>query len=639
MSVKPKPASPATKAHNEAIRQEMALLGQEDFANAARGFIAPLNNNGIVIGKEGNTVWDVARYDFLEGPAPDTVNPSLWRQSQLAQKGGLFKVAERIYQVRNQDSANITFIEGDSGLIVVDTLTAVETAQAALALYYKHRPQVPVLAVLISHTHPDHTGGIRAFVSPEDFASGKVALIAPKGLLTEIVNETLLAGSSMFCRAVAMFGMGLPASPQEHVGIGLGMSNARGTQTLLTPSRFIERTGESLHIDGLDFEFLMAPDTESPAEMHWYIPQLKALTVSENAIHTMHNTYTLRGAHIRDPLKWSQSLQDTLERWGDQAEVLYAGHFWPVWGQTEIVRHLSMARDGYRLINDETLRLANKGLSPEEIAETIKFPPDLQGYWGMRGHYGTLYHNAKATYFHYLGWFDGDPTTLHPLNKKETARKTLEYMGGADAIIKKAQDDFDKGEYRWVAQVLRNVVLAAPENQKARALLADALEQLGYQAEAAPWRNFYLTGARELRLGPPLRAIPGLGQDVLAVLDLDQIANYMSMRLDALKAGDRRMSLGVSLTDTGEKLTLVLSNGAISHTVGSLPVAPDVSLSCPRGVFTDLAFGRISLELAGQEPGVFLKGDSIMFSDLQRMMDDLSANIPLITAGALDKDS
>ena len=496
-----KGATEATKAANAQLLTSLPFEDQRDFEEAARGFVAPLLNNGQVQSADGRPVWDLSRFAFIKpgSQAPETVNPSLWRQSQLVAQGGLYKLVEGLYQVRSVDLSNITIAEGPAGLVVFDPLISVECAKAALKLYYQHRPHRPVVAVVYSHSHIDHYGGVRGVVDEADVKAGKVKIVAPVGFLEAAVSENVMAGNVMARRASYMYGNLLPPDPKGQVGAGLGVTTSAGTVTLIPPTDLVTQTGQRMNIAGLDFEFMLAPDTEAPAEMHWFIEQFKAITAAENCCHTLHNTYSIRGTRIRDPLAWSKYLDQTIALWGDRAEVMYGMHHWPVWGKERVLEMLNKARDGYRYINDETLRLANQGYTPVEIAEMVKFPEELDHHWAMRGYYGTLSHNVHATYVNYLGWYDGNPATLHVQPPEVVASKYVEFMGGADAVLRKARAAFEAGDYRWVAEVVNHLVFADPDNKDARDLQADTLEQLGYQAEAGPWRNNYLTGAKELR--------------------------------------------------------------------------------------------------------------------------------------------
>ncbi len=619
-----KDASEFTRKANEKVLESLPFEDERDFEEAMRGFIAPLSEPKI----EGETwipVYDVERFAFIEGEAPPTVNPSLWRQGQLCMKGGLFRVTDRMYQVRNQDLSNLTIVEGDTGLIVFDPLVTVETARAALDLYFEHRPKREVVAVVHSHSHVDHYGGVRGVVDEADVSSGKVKIIAPVGFLEAAVSENVLAGNVMSRRATYMYGQLLAPDPKGQVGVGLGMTVSLGTVTLIPPTHEITETGQKMEIDGLTFEFLLAPDTEAPSEMHWFIEELGALTAAENCCHTLHNTYTLRGAQIRDPQAWSRYLNETMDRWGDRTEVLYGMHHWPVWEHDRVIEMLSKARDAYRFINDETLRLANHGHTPAEVAEMVEFPSALDRHWGTRSYYGTLNHNVRATYVKYLGWFDGNPANLHTLPPEETAGRYVEMMGGADNVVAKAREAFEAGEYRWVAEVLNHVVFADPKNQEARDLLADNHEQLGYQTESGPWRNFYLTGAQELRFGTPdLPVANTASPDTISAMPLDLLFDYMGVRLNAPKAGERRIVLNFVLTDTDEEAVLELSHGTLNHSLGRTSETADATLTLTRPALNKVLIGESTL-LAEIEAGdAAVEPDVGPLADLLGMLDEFS---------------
>jgi alkyl sulfatase BDS1-like metallo-beta-lactamase superfamily hydrolase len=592
------PATEFTRAANNAVLDRLPFEDRQDFEDATRGFVAGLPNDGTIPNAAGRPIWAPKQYKFItdDAPCPDTVNPSLWRQSQLCMKGGLFKVVERLYQVRNADISNLTIVEGESGLIVVDPLVSTEAAHAALELYYAHRPRKPVVAVVHSHSHGDHYGGVKGVVSQEDVDAGHVKIIAPEGFLEAAVSEDIFAGNVMSRRATYMYGPLIPADPQGQVGAGLGMTLSRGTVSLIPPTDTITRTGQKMVIDGLTFEFMLAPDTEAPAEMHWFIEELAALTAAENCCHTMHNTYTLRGAQIRDPRLWSRYLNETIDRWGHRAEVLYGMHHWPIWGSDRVVDLLRKGRDAYRFINDQTLRLANHGYTPVEIAEMVKLPQSLDRHWALRGYYGTISHNVKATYVKYLGWFDGNPAHLHELPPEEAASHYVQFMGGADRVLAKARDAFERGEYRWVAQVVDHVVFADPANQAARSLQAAALEQLGYQAECGPWRNFYLTGAKELRDGiSPVPIGASAGRDSISALTLDQFFNFMAVRLNGPNASSTTLTLNFVFTDTRETVVLELANGSLNHSLGRTDPDADSTVTMSRKSLNRVLLGEATL--------------------------------------------
>ncbi|MQV61016.1 alkyl/aryl-sulfatase, partial [Sinorhizobium meliloti] len=530
-----KDATEATRAANDALLTQLPFDDTSDFDDAKRGLIAPLPTE-MIQGQGGNAIWNPQQYSFItEGAeAPATVNPSLWRQSQLINISGLFEVTEGLYQVRNFDLSNMTIIEGTEGITIVDPLVSSETAKAALDLYRKHRGDKPVKAVIYTHSHVDHYGGVRGIVDEADVTSGAVKIYAPEGFLEAAVAENVMAGTAMSRRASYMYGNLLKADPKGQVGAGLGTTTSAGTVTLIPPTNIVTETGQKETIDGLTYEFLMAPGSEAPSEMLWYIEEKKAIQTSEDATHTLHNTYSLRGAKIREPLPWSKYLNQALTMWGDEAEIIFAQHHWPTWGNDNVKELLSKQRDLYRYINDQTLHMVNQGMTMREIAEAFKLPDSLAKFWANRGYYGSVYHDVAATYVLYLGWFDGNPSTLHELPPAEASKKYVEFMGGADAVLEKARKSYEQGEYRWVAQVANHVVFADPNNQDAKNLTADALEQLGYQAESGPWRNFYLTGAKELRDGVTELPTPNTASpDTVRAMSLDLFFDYLGVRLNS----------------------------------------------------------------------------------------------------------
>jgi len=619
-----KDATEATRTANDALLDSLPFDDTRDFDDAARGLVSPLPDGGVITDDDGQVVWDLSRFDFLaeEGDAPPTVNPSLWRQSQLVIQGGLYKVVDRLYQVRSADLSNLTIAEGDTGLIVFDPLISVETARAAMELYFAHRPRRPVVAVVHSHSHVDHYGGVRGVVSQEDVDAGRTMIIAPEGFLEAAVAENVFAGNTMSRRASYMYGNLLPPDAKGQVGAGLGITTSSGTVTLIPPTHHITETGQRMNIDGLDFEFQLAPDTEAPAEMHWYIEQLKAVCAAENCCHTLHNTYTLRGAPIRDPQAWSKFLNELIDRWGDKAEVMYGMHHWPVWGNDRVIEMLTKARDGYRYINDQTLRLANHGFTPVEIAEQVEFPPELANHWALRPYYGSVNHNVKATYTKYLGWFDGNPANLHTHPPEVAAVKYVEMMGGADAVVDKARAAFDAGDYRWVGEVVKHVVFAQPDHQGGRQLLADALEQLGYQAETGPWRNFYLTGAKELRDGVVVLPTPNTASpDSIAAMSVDTFLDYLGIRLNGPKAAGKQLTVNVELTDTDERFVLVLANGSLSHSMDRHDPDAPTTLTMTRAVLTGIILGQVALDDATSSGDVTVDGDGRAAQELLGLFD------------------
>ena len=629
-----KSASSATKSANDALLKELPFSDKSDFENAHKGFIEALPSASIK-GHAGNVIWDPGKYGFIrEGAsAPDTVNPSLWRQSQLINISGLFQVADGIYQVRNQDLSNMTIIEGEKGIVVVDPLVSAETAKVAINLYYKNRGQKAVQAVIYTHSHVDHYGGVRGIVDEADVTSGKVKIYAPEGFLEAAVAENVMAGTAMSRRASYMYGNLLPADEKGQVGAGLGTTTSAGTVTLIPPTDIVKETGEKHTIDGLTYEFLMAPGSEAPAEMLWFIEEKKALAAAEDCTHTLHNTYSLRGAKIREPLPWSKYLNKAIEMWGDRAEVMFAQHHWPTFGNAEVVKLLKVQRDLYRCINDETLRLANHGFTRDEIAEQFKLPNGLAHVWANRGYYGSVSHNVKATYVLYLGWFDGNPATLHELSPVESSKKYVEFMGGADAVLSKAKKSYDGGDYRWVAQVVNHVVFADPSNTAAKQMQADALEQLGYQAENGPWRNFYLTGAKELRDGVAQLPTPDTASaDTVRAMTPELFFDYLSVRINRTKAGDARMVLNVDLGKTGGgAYMLELENGVLNHTAGRQANNADVSMTMNRDTLNGIILGTTKLNDAVSSGAVKLTGNKTKLDEFVGYLDSFDFWFNIVT--------
>ncbi len=487
------PATLATARANQQVLEELPFSDGLDFSDSRRGLIAS-DPNLRVRDRKGQIIWDQPTYGFIKGEAPACVNPSLWRQAKLNNIHGLFKVTEGIYQLRGFCLANLTLIEGKSGWIVVDPLMTKQTASRAMAFARKHLKDRPISAVILTHSHIDHFGGVAALFDEENLKNPHIPVIAPKGFLEEATSENVIAGIAMGRRAGYMYGRNLSPSVRGYVDNGLGKSTPFGTFGLIKPNRLVDRTPQEMTIDGVRFVFQYAPESEAPAELAFYLPDKKAFCGAELASHTMHNLYTLRGAKVRNALKWSGYIDQAIRLFGD-AQVYFGCHLWPVWGNARVVDFLKRQRDLYKYIHDQTIRLANAGYTPREIAERIKLPESLNRSFSERGYYGTLSHNSKAVYQYYFGWYDGNPAHLNPLPPKESAVRYIQFMGGAHSVLKRARASFDKGEYRWVAEVLNHLVFAEPENEKAKALLAQTYDQLGYQSESGPWRNVYLTAA------------------------------------------------------------------------------------------------------------------------------------------------
>ncbi|MFB6817550.1 alkyl/aryl-sulfatase [Streptomyces sp. NPDC056347] len=624
-----KPAHPFVALRHKELRDRLPLGDTQDFEDAARGLIAS-RVPGAVTAADGSPVWDGDTYAFLGGEAPDTVNPSLWRQSRLVAGQGLFEVVEGIYQVRGLDLSNVTFVEGDTGVIVIDPLISTETAAAALALYREHRGERPVAGVVYTHSHVDHFGGVKGVTTQEDVDAGRVPVIAPEGFTGHAVAENVYAGTAMGRRAAYMYGAALPRGVRGQVGAGLGQTTSTGTVTLIVPTLDVTVTGQEETVDGVRMVFQMAPDTEAPAELLIHFPGFRALCAAEDATHTLHNLLTLRGALVRDPNAWSKALTETIGLFGDRTDVVFASHHWPTWGQERVVRFLETQRDLYGYLHDQSLRLINKGWTGAEIAERLQLPPALENAWHARGYYGSVSHNLKAVYQRYMGWFDGNPAHLWQHPPVEAGLRYVEFMGGADAVVGKARGSFDAGDFRWAAEVLSHVVFADPGHTAARELLADTFEQLGYGAENGTWRNFYLSGATELRDGrfgtPTLAAAP----DIVANLTPPMLFDALAIQIDGPRAWHERIDIDVMLTDTGARYRLRLSNGVLSHTAAPQKDAADVTLSATVRSLASLAGQGLTAQ-GLERAGVRAEGDVSALSRLAALLDPGDRDFPIVT--------
>jgi alkyl sulfatase BDS1-like metallo-beta-lactamase superfamily hydrolase len=629
----PKEATASTKQANDALYNQLPFSDNTDFTNAHKGFIAAIPTDAIK-GEQGNVVWDPQKYVFIkEGDkSPDSVNPSLWRQSQLINISGLFEVTDGVYQVRNLDLSNMTIIEGKEGITVVDPLVSAETAKVGMDLYFKNRGNKPVVAVIYTHSHVDHYGGVRGVVDEADVKSGKVKIYAPAGFMDEAVSENIMAGNVMSRRASYMYGNLLKPDAKGQVGAGLGTTTSAGTVTLIAPTNYITKTGQKETIDGLTYDFLMAPGSEAPSEMLWYIEEKKLIEAAEDVTHTLHNTYSLRGAKIRDPLAWSKYINEAINRWGDKAEIIMAQHHWPTWGNENVVNLMKGQRDMYRYINDQTLRLANTGLTRDEIAANFKLPDGLAKTWASRGYYGSVSHDVKATYVLYLGWFDGNPATLDELPPEEAAKKFVEYMGGADNILQKAKTDYEQGNYRWVAQVVSKVVFADPNNEAARNLEADALEQLGYQAESGPWRNFYLTGAQELRNGVQKLPTPNTASpDTVKAMSPEMFFDYLGVHINGEKAASAKAVFNIDLGSDGGKYKLELENGVLNHTAGAEAKDADATIALNRETLNKIILKEETLKQAEDKGEVKVTGNGAKLDEMLGYMDKFEFWFNIVT--------
>jgi alkyl sulfatase BDS1-like metallo-beta-lactamase superfamily hydrolase len=619
-----KPAEPSVAAANRAVQAQSPFSDRQDFEDAMRGFIATTPD----------TV-NSDRYAFLEHEAPPTVNPSLWRQAQLNAINGLFKVTDGIYQVRDFSSANMTIVEGATGLIVIDTLSTPGAAHEALDLYFAHRPRKPVIAIIYSHSHVDHYGGASGVVSPADVAVGKTKIIAPVGFMEAITGESVVAGTLTARRTQYQFGTPLPRGERGTVDAGDGKIESRGTSgvgPIIPPSETIQRPVETRTFDGVTFIFQLALDSEAPSEMLIYLPQSYVLDMAEDATHTLHNLLPFRGTAVRDANRWSQYLNTALDEFGADAQVMIAQHEWPVWGNERVRARLASQRDLYKYVHDQTIRMMNQGLGPTEIAEALTMPPGLENDWSARGYYGTLSHNSKSVYQRYIGWYDGNPATLNRLPRVEEAKKYLEYMGGSAAVIARARDDFRAGRYRWVVEVLNQVVFADPSNEEARGLAADVFEQLGYLAESAMWRNAYLLGAQELRSGVRggARSVPGISAEMLHAMPISQTFDYLGTRIDGPRAGRANIVINWRFTDTRESLASTLEHGALTSIAGKTAPNAATTVTTTRPVFESVILERRTLADAIEHGEITTIGDAKAVSDLFGLLVDFKSGFPVV---------
>jgi len=626
----PKDAEPTTAQANAKVWDELPFWNTDDFNDAEKGWIATIPD-GLIYGDKGQVAWSLKEYEFLYGDkVPPTVNPSLWRQAALNMNNGLFKITERdyqkrnIYQVRGFDLASMMIIEGNKGIILIDPMTSVETARVALELYRANVQggrKRPVKAVIYTHSHIDHYGGVGGVVSQAEVDKG-VNIIAPDGFLDAAVSENIFAGWAMARRALYQYGSLLEKGPRGQVDSGLGKGKSNGTVTLIAPTITIRKPLEKIDIDGVKMWFQLALDTEAPAEMLIWFPQFQALCAAEDMNHLNHNLYTLRGAQVRDARKWWKAINQALDQFGGEAQVMFFAHTWPVWGNDKIIKFMKKQRDLYKYVHDQSLQLINQGYTMIEVAEQLKLPESLAQEWFNRDYYGTVNHNAKAVYQKYIGWYDGNPANLYALRPEDAAKRYLEHMGGSQKVIDLAREEFKAGDYRWVAQVMNHVVFAEPDNQAARELAADALEQLGYQAESAIWRNHYLTGAFELRNGVPDLPATGSSVDQLKAMTMDLYFDYLGIRLNALKADGKFIVLNWNITDRGEKYVLSLENSALTYMgPGKESSSADATLILTRTTLDEINTGQLTWQDAIKSGKLQVQGDASKFSDLLDVLD------------------
>jgi alkyl sulfatase BDS1-like metallo-beta-lactamase superfamily hydrolase len=625
-----KPATPTTVNANQAMRPVVASFDKRDFDDATRGKLAELNDP-LVKAADGRIVWDARKFDFLKSDAPATANPSLWRMQQLNHAQGLFKVADGIYQIRGYDIANMTLVEGQTGWIVIDTMLTAPVSKAGLKLAMDTlKCTKPVVAVIYTHSHADHFGGARGVVDEADVRSGKVKIIAPDAFMEYAISENVLAGNAMTRRAMYMYGVGLPQSGQGTLGTGLGLAVSEDPVGLIPPTQYIKKTGEELTIDGVRMVFQMAKGSEAPSEFMFYFPDKKALCLSEVATKLMHNVYTIRGAQVRDALGWSKYINEAMDMFPD-AEVAFASHHWPTWGKDNIRAFLANQRDTYRFLHDRALNLANQGLVMDELGNEPFFPKGLAVDAASRGYYGTLSHNLRAVYNFYLGYYDANPATLHRLPPAEGARRYVAAMGGEAAALSAGRKAFADGDYRWTAELVNHVVFANPSNAEARALQADALEQLGYQAESATWRNAYLMGAQELRAGPKAVAVSTTSPDTVRGMSNELLFDFIALRLDHAKTDGQKAAIQMRFTDLNETWALELSNSVLNNTKGRVLKNPDVTISLTRSAFLAMLLQGKKLPELVQAGMVKVEGDPRGFGAVVANIVDFPTLFNIVT--------
>jgi len=594
------------------------LTDRTDFENANRGLIARLEP-GVITAADGKVVYDADVYTrTLEGDCPDTAHPSLWRQSQLTAIQGLFEVTEGIYQLRGIELSNMTLVEGDAGVVVIDPAVSAEVAAAGLALYRAHRGERPVTAVIYTHSHIDHFGGVLGVVD----ADTDVPIVAPAGFLEHAVSENVYAGVAMLRRGMFHTGMGLPVSATGTIGVGLGPGTSTGTVGLIAPTLDITHTGQQETLDGVRIAFQITPGTEAPSEMNFHFPDKRALCLAENVTHNLHNLLTLRGAEVRDARSWSRYIDEALDLFADDTDVAFASHHWPTWGSDDVVKLMTEQRDLYAFLHDQTLRLMNQGLVGSEIAEVIEMPPALEARWHTHGYYGSVSHNVKAIYQRYLGWYDGNPAHLWQHPPEAAASRYVRIIGGIDATVARAQEFADTGDLRFAAELASHAVFADPSHDAARTLLADVFTRLGYGSECGTWRNNYLTGAQELGGQVVTSMVSSAG--MASALTITQLFDSLAIRIDGMRAWDTTASIRWHFTDTGETYRMALSNGVLTH--------HPTTRTPPADLVVTLTKAQLLGMLAGGSPdGVRFDGDPRTFAMIVGFTDDPDPSFAIVT--------
>ncbi|MBE9227986.1 MBL fold metallo-hydrolase [Phormidium sp. LEGE 05292] len=616
--------SPFTIELQNGLRNSLPFEDQRDFEESQKGFIAAPPYKQIMA-QAGNVAWDMGCYEFLLrgfDSVFDSIHPSLQRQAILNMAYGLYEVVpDKIYQVRGFDLANMTIIKGDTGWILFDVLTCKETAKAALELVNQHLGERPVVAVVYSHSHVDHYGGVRGVVDEADVKSGKVQIIAPVGFMEHAIAENVYSGTAMTRRAFFQYGLLLPRSPFGHVDQSIGKNTAAGLVGLIEPTRYIEQDLEELTIDGVRMVFQNTPGTEAPAEMNTYFPDWKAFWAAENICGTIHNIYTLRGALVRDALEWSKKINEALYLFGQEAEVMFASHSWPRWGNDRIQEVMRVQRDAYAHLNNEVLHLANQGVTINEIHNVYKLPDSLQQQWAAHSYHGSEEHNSRAVINRYLGYWDANPATLIPLSPSESAPLYVEMMGGAEKILAKGKELYDRGKYREAMEILNKLIYAEPDNQAAKDLLADVFEQIGYQKESPSVRNSFLSAAYELRNGFPSGVTAqSVTPDTVRAMSTELLLDFFGIRLDSQKAAGMKFTINLLTPDNGEKFAVEMSNSTLTNIKGFQAKNPDLTITIDRSNLELIMAGLTTFPALIGEGKAKLEGDSKVFEQLRSLL-------------------
>ncbi|ATQ27801.1 MULTISPECIES: alkyl/aryl-sulfatase [Rhodococcus] len=622
-------ASETTRRNLQAAAATLPADDGQDFEDATRGFVGRSEQRTITTA-DGRVVWDLDAYAFLDGPAPPTAHPSLWRQSRLLTEDGLFEVVPGIYQLRGFDLSVMTVVEGDTGVIVIDPLISAETAAAALTLYRRHRGDRPVSGMIYTHSHVDHFGGVEGVLDAELVAAGTVPVVAPAGFLEHAVSENLFAGTAMSRRSGYMYGAALGKGPAGQIGAGLGQTTSAGTVTLIAPTVDITATGQELTVDGVRMVFQLTPGTEAPAETNIWFPERRALCAAENATHTLHNILTLRGAVVRDAHAWGHYLNETIGLWGDALEVVFASHHWPTWGRERALEFLAVQRDMYLYLHDQTVRMMNQGLVGAEIAERFELPPALAAAWHTHGYYGSVSHNVKAIYQRYMGWYDGNPANLWAHPPAEAARRYVDAMGGADAALAVARGAFEEGDYRWVLEVCKHLLFTDDTDQAARDLQADAMEQLAYGAENGTWRCVYLAGAKELREGIFGSPVQSSG-DFLDALTVPQLFDSLAVRVDGPRAWDLQLVITWVLTDLGTTYLTELRHGVLNHRTVPEPPPDSTVFTLTRRALIGALTGQLDAAAALADGTIAVTGDPTVVARLVEVLAPVDPDFAIVT--------